>query len=389
MFLLRFFRFLTGYVVFTATGGFPERFINLCSMNNINLWDTKTSDGILTSKTTIGCYKKIRKCAKKSGMKLKAQEKHGFPFIIKPYVQRKGLFAGAIISVILIFVLSSCIWTVSIDGNEKLTDRQIENIIELYGIKIGSFKKNIDIRAVREDIKTKFDTISWFTVNIDGTSLSVKVLESTGNNKILDLTTPCNIISSTDGELVRLEVYTGEPALTIGNAVTKGDLLISGVVENSDGSSDFVHARGNAVVRTKKEINSHIPYSLKCKKISQIKKIYTLSAFSLNIPLGKTEKNTTDRTEKNMLNYNNLSLPLGIITNINITLDETKINLSDNQAILLCEYDTFIQEKELMNNAENEKKTVTIEKNEKLSITICYINHEKCGIENYFIVENQ
>lgn len=389
MFLLRFFRFLTGYVIFTATGGFPERFINLCSLNNINLWDTKVSNGVLTSKTTVSCYKKIRKCAKKSGMKLKAQEKHGFPFIIKPYLKRKGLFAGAIVSTILIIILSSCVWTVTIEGNEKLTDRQITDILESYNVKIGSFKNNIDILAVREDIKTKFDTINWFTVNIDGTAVSVKVLESKGNSKILDLTTPCNIVSSTDGELIRLEVYTGEPALTIGNAVTKGDLLISGVIEKSDGSSDFVHARGNAVVRTKKEIKSIIPYSLKCEKITQIKKRYTLSVFSLNIPLGKEKKSSLNRLSESMLSYNGLSLPLGIITNVNAELNETEIKLNNNQAFLLCEYSIFSQEKELMNNAENEKKTVTIVQNDTISISICYINHEKCGIENYFIVENQ
>ena len=74
MFLIRLFRFLSGYVVFSGKGGFPERFINLCSMNGISLWDAKSSSGTLHAKTSIKGYKRLRPCAKKSGMKIRISE---------------------------------------------------------------------------------------------------------------------------------------------------------------------------------------------------------------------------------------------------------------------------------------------------------------------------
>ena len=39
MFLIDLFRFLAGYVLFCAVGGFPERFINLCTAGKIPVWD--------------------------------------------------------------------------------------------------------------------------------------------------------------------------------------------------------------------------------------------------------------------------------------------------------------------------------------------------------------
>ena len=69
MFFIKLIRFLCGYVRFRAKGGFPERFINLCSKENIPLWDISGSKGEMYAKTTIRGYHRIRACARKSGMR--------------------------------------------------------------------------------------------------------------------------------------------------------------------------------------------------------------------------------------------------------------------------------------------------------------------------------
>lgn len=389
MFLLRFFRFLTGFIVFEGKGGFPERFLNLCSLNGINVWDARSSSGTFTAKTNISCYKKIRPCAKRSGMKLKAVKKCGLPFLIKPYTKRKGLLVGAVLSIIIVSVLSSCIWTINITGNEKYTDEQIISLAEKYGVKPGVFRSNIDAKAIRENIKATVDSINWFSVNIDKTSVSLEVLESSGNNEILDLTTPCNYVSTVDGELLKLEVYTGQAALTVGNAVTAGDLLISGVVERADGSSDFVHARGNAVVRTKKEITETIQFTGKCGKLNNMNIRYSLYLFSLQIPFAPLTESDICRTQSAMMQYNSTTLPLGIITDRTFCIDETEITFNKSQATLLCEESVFCKEREIMKNSETETKQIKLTYSEKgVTSQVNYINHEKSGIEYYFAVED-
>lgn len=56
MLFIKLIRFLCGYVRFRAKGGFPERFINLCSKENIPLWDISGSKGEMYAKTTIRGY---------------------------------------------------------------------------------------------------------------------------------------------------------------------------------------------------------------------------------------------------------------------------------------------------------------------------------------------
>ena len=41
--LLRFLRWMAGYVLFIGMGGYPEKFMNLAARANITLWQVKNS----------------------------------------------------------------------------------------------------------------------------------------------------------------------------------------------------------------------------------------------------------------------------------------------------------------------------------------------------------
>ena len=390
MFLIRFIRFLRGYVVFVCTGGFPERFINLCSLNGINLWDAKSSGGVLSAKTTVSCYKNIRRCVRKSGMKIRIRKKCGLPFLIQPYLKRKGIAAGMVISVVMLVFLCSCVWTFDVSGNEKFTDEQILEIAQLYDICMGSFSKNIDPKKIQTAVKSEIDGISWFSVNINGSHISLEVSESSGSDEIIDYSTPCNIVSGTDGELLHLEAHTGKPALKAGSAVTAGDLLISGVMEKTDGTPYFVHARGIAVIRTNKTVSAEIPFDAKAQKISDIRKRYILNIFGLEIPLGTSKAADFVIRRSSMLDFRQKALPVGLITENYFYKADTTADLSANQAILLACFCASRQERKIMLGSETESKTVTIDSTEKSAkIHIDYINHETTGIENYFEISDK
>ena len=388
MFLIRLIRFFTGYVIFSAKGGFPERFINLCSQRGINIWDAKASGGVLTAKTSPKCYKQIRPCARNSGMKVRIKQKIGMPFLLRPYIKRRGIAVGIALSAVILVLLNSVVWTVSVTGNEKYTDSQIIALAESYGVYPGAFRKNIDLKYIRSDVKENIDGISWFSVNINGADVSLEVSEATGSNEIVDRSTPCNIVSGVDGELLRIEAYTGKSEISPGSAVTKGDLLIGGVVEKTDGTPIFVHARGTAVIRTKRTVSENIPYSIHVNTIGQIKKVCKIYLFSLEIPLGIRQNGDAYREEKALISYKGTALPLGMITCNDSFFTRTEKALSESMATLLCCYTAFREEKSFMENAETERKIVKTEKNEdNICVHIEYINHETTGIEQYFEVE--
>ncbi|MBQ4039562.1 MAG: sporulation protein YqfD, partial [Oscillospiraceae bacterium] len=74
--LFKILHFLRGYVRLKAHGGFPERFLNLCTNRGIPLWEVESRDGIMFANTTPDGYRKIRAPAKKSGMKVRISKKY-------------------------------------------------------------------------------------------------------------------------------------------------------------------------------------------------------------------------------------------------------------------------------------------------------------------------
>lgn len=388
MFFVNIIRLITGYVLFRGTGGFPERFLNLCASNGITVWDAKVSNGLLQAKTTIKCYKKIRLCAKRSGMKIRIQSKHGLPFIMRPYKKRKGLLVGAALSVASLVLLNSTIWTISVSGNEKYTKAQIISIAESYGIHPGAFKRNIDVTVIRNDIKATVPGINWFSVNMDGSHISLDVAELKGDTEIYDRTTPCNIVSTVDGEVIKLDSYEGNAEIAPGSAVTKGDLLISGIIEKEDGSARFVHARGEAIVRTRKSVSSNIPLTINISEISSVHVRKLPIVFGLEIPLTPSKNADSTRAEKNMLTYEDKILPIGIKTEYNQSYTKTQKELTQTQAVLLAGYYAFVSETDIMQNAQTQEKQVTVlNADTSVSVDISYINHEKTGLEQYFEIE--
>lgn len=387
MFLIRLFRFLSGYVVFSGKGGFPERFINLCSMNRISLWDAKSSSGILHAKTSIKGYKQLRQCAKRSGMRIRIEKKCGLPFILAPYIKRKGLFAGIVLSAVITALLSSTVWTTEVLGNEKFTREQIIEIAEHYGVRKGVFRHTLDLKDIRSSIKAQVDGISWFSVIVDGSHILLHVSETDGTTEIIDNKKTCNIVSGIDGEVLKIEAQQGTPAVLPGNAVTKGDLLISGVSEKNDGSVYFTHARGTAIIRTEYLHEVILPTTIDTKKSTEVKKHFTLSIFGLNIPLFLKPSEDFIRQDNRFISYKGTILPIGIIQNKYTQFNVSPLTLTSSQSSLMASFFSFLNEKEIMTDAVPESKTVTFSINDTaIHIKTQHIVHKKTGIENYFEV---
>jgi similar to stage IV sporulation protein len=68
---------------------------------------------------------------------------------------------------------------------------------------------------------------------------------------MVDKDTPCNIVASRDGIIQEMVVLEGQAVVKVGDTVKKGQLLVSGLFEDSDTlTSRFVHAMAQVKART-------------------------------------------------------------------------------------------------------------------------------------------
>lgn len=258
-------------------------------------------------------YKNIREAVRRSGVKTRIIKKTGLPFFTFKQRKRVGLVIGVAAAIITVSYLSTMIWTVSVSGNENISDEQILNVFSSLGVKPGAKRRDINAKEISDEALKIFDgDLSFAVVNLNGSNASVEVRESVPAPKIEDNETPCNIVASEDGVVTKVQLYSGQEEIKAGSAVLKGNLLISGVKTNQDKTESLVHAAGNVYAEVEKNISSDFENSEFCAP-SREKIRYALYFFNVKIPLG----GVPDYGEKYAVSFlastDKTVLPMGII----------------------------------------------------------------------------
>ena len=340
MFILRFLHFWMGYVVFSASGGFPERFVNLCAGMHIPVWDIRPHGGVLYGKTRIGTYLALRKAARKSGMRLRIVQKKGVPFFMYRYRKRVGLLIGAAVFGILLCVLSARVWVIDISGNDAVSEQTICAALSRIGIREGIRPDSFDASQAERRLLPELEGVSWIALNVDGSVLHVEVRERLETGEAQDYTHPCHIVAAKDGYLCTLETYEGKPIARLRTAVQKGQLLISGVKEHKDGTVTLHHAQGYAEAETMQTVTAQKETSPTYETVSDADFRIALRLFGITVPLGKAgaAKGAQYFTYEKRMTAKGLYLPVSCIVYRNTYYNGTR-TLTDRQTQLLLQSD--------------------------------------------------
>lgn len=313
MFLVEILRFLSGYVRFTGSGGFSERFINLCTVHSIPLWNISYYDDFFEASTTINGYLKIAVCARNSGVKIKRTRSIGLPFIINRLKPRVGLLIGAVFFIVCFSFLTGKIWVVHISGNKNVPTDTIIAATQKSGLKIGMNAS--DLSAVQLSLNTckEVEGISWAAVRINGNCVYIDVTESTDAPEVESTDGVFNLVASKDAQIILSECYRGTSHTKLFSSVMKGDILISGTADNKDETTSFVHASGYIVGKTESTLSTKINTSLRAVNFIPSGKIFTINFFGISIPLGRApKKHSICFTKTNSLSADGKTLPISI-----------------------------------------------------------------------------
>lgn len=95
--------------------------------------------------------------------------------------------------------------------------------------------RGLDLREIRQTVLLKLEDLSFIAINIKGSKAYVEVTEATGKPEMVDTDTPCNLIATKAGVIVRTEITQGFGLVRAGDAVEAGDMLVSGMVFSDKG----------------------------------------------------------------------------------------------------------------------------------------------------------
>lgn len=220
------------------------------------------ADGAISFTLPVSSARALVREARARGMELEVRGAFGIPSLLCRLLRRPGLFAGAVLGLLLLLLSGRFVWAVEVKGNETVTDAEVKEILSACGFGVGSYLPGLEIPALENHVLVFTDRLSWLSINIDGTVASVQVLERTvGTPAEESARRPANLIAARDGQIEYTEIFRGECEVKAGQAVREGELLVSGVYEGTNTGNRFTRAAGRVLARTEHTFEVEIPYA--------------------------------------------------------------------------------------------------------------------------------
>ena len=286
----------------------------------------------------------FQKCRKMLGGRVRYtySELLGIPGIYSRIGCKMGILVGCVCSLLLTLFLSGLVWDVRIEGNFTVPDVAITEALEEAGFTVGSRWNKSDLSSLEVEALSLCSDISWININRRGTVAYVSVIEKDGDEADEDTQTGkyANIIASDDCIIEELRVVKGTAEVKVGDAVKKGDLLISGVLSDS-ANGGLCYAEGivigrvgdSVTVNTEREYERIVPETPRVCRVR-------IKIFKFPINIFKNSRNFDNKCDiiKDIDGFSLFGrgkLPIEIVTEYCVPHRSTSESYNDKELVSL------------------------------------------------------
>lgn len=337
-----------------------EEIYNFAHSNHLNCWGYRKADDGFSLFFALGGKRAIEKdphlrehvtCVHGCGL---------FPFLFRSRA-RSGLALGAVTAALLALLLSTLVWDVRIEGNERYSEDYIRGQLAENGLAVGTLIPTFDRHAFVAEYLQKENDLAYLAVNFHGTVAYVQVLERLSPPQAQEKTGGANLIATTDAVIHSLSVNKGAPLVAVGAVVRAGDGLVSGILEGAEGSR-IVYAEGEVIGRVRHTLTVEVEQKLIERNVCDLSfSGVSLNFFGRELNIFKKYSNSPviyDTIYKNKCFYvKNAPLPFSFTFAYLPIYEESTRLLSEGETVALAirrmndDLSQFLQDKELLSKS--------------------------------------
>ncbi len=241
---------MAGYVIIRMEGPSLERFLNLALHNGIEIWNVKRkAASVMTACVGMEGFYALHKLKRSQRCRIKILEKRGMPVPLTRMRFRKLLLFGWAVVLAALLGASRFVWFVQITGCDKIEKSEIRAILDSLNVRAGTPRGELELPELNRAVAAADGRIAWAGARLDGVILYVDIVETGDEPHIVKTSPPASIYAARDGVITRIVAYNGRPLVHVGDAVLKGELLISGNMSAEGQAQHWVRARGEAVAQ--------------------------------------------------------------------------------------------------------------------------------------------
>ncbi len=240
----------------------------------------------------------FQQLADRYGMSL---ESHTIPSLqgkLRRFRLRIGIPLGLLAAILVIFYCSNIVAVIDIQGAETVSEGAILAMLESEGVTRGSWIAGIDFKRCEQMLRMHVPGVAWAGVRHTGNRLVIEISEATPGIDVLQERLPCNIVSLYDAQITDVTVYNGHLERMIGDGVSKGELLVSGVFETPYGDVKYHHAIASiqGIYEKEAELTEYFTVT-ETEKTGRTLRRNALQIFHFRIPLSLRKPDFAEYTE--------------------------------------------------------------------------------------------
>ncbi|MCI8287471.1 MAG: sporulation protein YqfD [Lachnospiraceae bacterium] len=230
--MIKFLKYIRGYLRIRIWGFSPERFMNLCSNKGVLLWDIVREGDVYYMNISLKGFWELRPILRKTGTRVAVLERYGLPFFLPRLLKRKVFVLGFLLAIAFWTLSSFYIWDIELSGNYQITEDIFESFLKANAVTVGMRRDSLDIEELEKEIRRTFPQITWASAKLSGTKLLIEIKENDAPIVVekLESTLGTDLVAGYDGTIAAMIVRSGVPKVAIGDTVEKGTILVEGKV---------------------------------------------------------------------------------------------------------------------------------------------------------------
>ena len=254
-----FFRSLAGIVRLELTSA--EKYATLRQISDAGIEVTSVETcGELSVRFNVSrcCLRRVQEMAGRNGERLIILERKGLFWPLLILLHRPTLIIGLLCMLLLALGVPGRVLFVEVEGNENIPSAKILEAAEEAGIRFGAFRRAARSEKMKNELLGDLPELQWAGVNTYGCRAVISVRERAIAAQSPAPPAVSNLVASCDGVITSCTVMRGQGLCGVGQAVQKGQVLISGYVDHGLVVT-ATRAEGEIFAQTQHELTTVTP----------------------------------------------------------------------------------------------------------------------------------
>ena len=250
---------ITGLLEVELTSANIPTVLERITQAGISVWEI-TPENELTVHMRIprNQYRRLSAICKKHGTSLKLTARRGLYWMVKGILSRPVLVLGVLTVIFAALFLPTRVLSVTVEGNEKIPTKLILEKARECGIGFWVSRREVRSERMKNALLEAVPELRWAGINTYGCKAVISVSEKALHEEKTENTSVSSLLACRDGVILSATATQGNLLCREGQAVKKGDVLISGYLDCGI-AIRTVRAEGEVFALTNRDFTAVVP----------------------------------------------------------------------------------------------------------------------------------